>query len=215
MSTKLTIALPKGRIFDAMLPILGRAGLVSRANAARGLGRRIKFASLDPEVEFILVRAADVLVYVSYGAAQLGVIGRDMLLEHAPADIVHGETLGIARCKLVVGALKKMDYARAVRSGRQLTVATKYPNLAGSYMAAQGVQAEIVKLYGSMELAPAVDLSDVIVDLVDTGETMRANGLRAVATIMPIATQLIYNQPATWRRGGKLKRLTQRLLQAL
>lgn len=215
MSSKLTIALPKGRILDAILPVLVRARLVARASAAKAFGRRIKVTSLDPQVEFVLVRAADVLVYVSYGAAQLGVLGRDMLLEHAPQDIVHGEALGIARCKLVVGALRSLDYAAALASGRQLTVATKYPNLASAYMASQGAQAEIVKLHGSMELAPAVNLSDVIVDLVDTGETLRANGLREVATIMPITTQLIYNQPATWRRGKQLDRLSERLLGAL
>ena len=198
-----------------MLPVLVRAGLVRSKGKSNGFGRRIKADSLDRNIEFVLVRAADVLVYVSYGAAQLGVVGRDMLLENEATDIFHGEVLGIAKCKLIVGALEGMDYAKAVKNGKQLTVATKYPRLARAYMAQQGVQAEIVKLYGSMELAPAVNLSDVIVDLVDTGETMRANGLREVATIMPISTQLIYNQAASWRRGKDITQLTKRLLKAL
>jgi len=144
-------------------------------------------------VRFILVRAADVATYVQHGAADLGVAGRDLLLEHGGQGLYQPLDLGIARCRMAVAAPEGFDYENAVRQGARLRVATKYIAAAREHFAAKGVHVDLIRLYGSMELAPLVGLADVIVDLVDTGNTLKANRLRVVEELMPISSRLIVN----------------------
>jgi ATP phosphoribosyltransferase len=153
------------------------------------------------DLRLILVRAADVPTYVQYGAADLGVAGRDLLAEHGGQGLYQPLDLGIARCRMMVAVPESFDYAAAVRQGARLRVATKYIRTAREHFAAKGVHVDLIRLYGSMELAPLVGLADAIVDLVDTGNTLRANGLRAVEEILPVSSRLIVN-PASM----KLKR---------
>ncbi|HET6264203.1 MAG TPA: ATP phosphoribosyltransferase [Usitatibacter sp.] len=194
-----TIALAKGRIFEESLPLLARAGLepVDDPEASR----KLILATRRPGVRLILVRAADVPTYVQYGAADLGVAGRDLLAEHGGQGLYQLLDLGIARCRMAVAVPEGFDYAGAVRQGARLRVATKYIQTAREHFAAKGVHVDLIRLYGSMELAPLVGLADAIVDLVDTGNTLRANKLRVVEELMPISSHLIVN-PASL----KLKR---------
>ena len=197
----ITLALAKGRIFEETLPLLTAAGIepVEDAEASR----KLILATRRPDLRLILVRAADVPTYVQYGAADLGVAGRDILAEHAGQGLYQPLDLGIAKCKMVVAAPEGFDYAAAVRQGARLRVATKYILTAREHFAAKGVQVDLIRLYGSMELAPLVGLADAIVDLVDTGNTLKANRLRVVEEIMPVSSRLIVN-PASL----KLKRET-------
>jgi ATP phosphoribosyltransferase len=197
----ITLALAKGRIFEETLPLLTRAGIdpVEDAEASR----KLILATRRPDLRLILVRAADVPTYVQYGAADLGVAGRDILAEHAGQGLYQPLDLGIAKCKMVVAAPEGFDYAAAVRQGARLRVATKYILTAREHFAAKGVQVDLIRLYGSMELAPLVGLADAIVDLVDTGNTLKANRLRVVEEILPVSSRLIVN-PASL----KLKRET-------
>jgi ATP phosphoribosyltransferase len=197
----ITLALAKGRIFEETLPLLTAAGIepVEDAEASR----KLILATRRPDLRLILVRAADVPTYVQYGAADLGVAGRDILAEHAGQGLYQPLDLGIAKCKMVVAAPEGFDYAAAVRKGARLRVATKYILTAREHFAAKGVQVDLIRLYGSMELAPLVGLADAIVDLVDTGNTLKANRLRVVEEIMPVSSRLIVN-PASL----KLKRET-------
>jgi len=194
-----TIALAKGRIFEESLPLLARAGLepVDDPEASR----KLILATRRAGVRLILVRAADVPTYVQYGAADLGVAGRDLLAEHGGQGLYQPLDLGIARCRMAVAVPEGFDYAGAVRQGARLRVATKYIQTAREHFAAKGVHVDLIRLYGSMELAPLVGLADAIVDLVDTGNTLRANKLRVVEELMPISSHLIVN-PASL----KLKR---------
>ena len=205
----LTLALPKGRIFDAAEPLLAKAGIVPVIK--KGQQRSIGFDSTDPHIRIIKVRAADVLTYVSYGTAQVGLAGRDVLLENQTNGVVHGVNLGIGKCRLVVACPKDFDYKKYIEQGKRITVATKYPRLTQNYFAKLGVKTEIVRLYGSMELAPSAGLSDVVVDLVATGKTLRANNLVEVDSIMNISTSLIFNQATYWRRQQVLFDLAKRL----
>jgi ATP phosphoribosyltransferase len=197
----ITLALAKGRIFEETLPLLTAAGIepVEDAEASR----KLILATRRPDLRLILVRAADVPTYVQYGAADLGVAGRDILAEHAGQGLYQPLDLGIAKCKMVVAAPEGFDYAAAVRKGARLRVATKYILTAREHFAAKGVQVDLIRLYGSMELAPLVGLADAIVDLVDTGNTLKANRLRVVEEILPVSSRLIVN-PASL----KLKRET-------
>src|SRR6202008_1939712 len=158
-------------------------------------------ATQHPDLRLILVRAADVPTYVQYGAADLGVAGRDILAEHGGQALYQPLDLGIAKCRMVVAVPEGFDYESAVRQGARLRVATKYIGTAREHFAAKGVHVDLIKLYGSMELAPLVGLADAIVDLVDTGNTLKANKLRVVEEIMPVSSRLIVN-PASM----KLKR---------
>jgi ATP phosphoribosyltransferase len=187
----ITIALSKGRIFDETLPLLAAAGIVPEAGT--DADRRLIIPTNQDGLRVILVRAADVPTYVQYGAADLGVAGRDLLVEHGGRGLYQPLDLGIARCRLVVAAPESFDYAAAVRQGARLRVATKYTQTAREHFAAKGVHVDLIKLYGSMELAPLVGLSDAIVDLVDTGNTLRANRLQVVEEILPISSRLIVN----------------------
>jgi len=194
-----TLALAKGRIFEESLPLLARAGLEPVDDPESS--RKLILATRRPGVRLILVRAADVPTYVQYGAADLGVAGRDLLAEHGGQGLYQPLDLGIARCRMAVAVPEGFDYAGAVRQGARLRVATKYIQTAREHFAAKGVHVDLIRLYGSMELAPLVGLADAIVDLVDTGNTLRANKLRVVEELMPISSHLIVN-PASL----KLKR---------
>jgi ATP phosphoribosyltransferase len=195
----ITLALAKGRIFEETAPLLAAAGV--RAAEDPESSRKLILATQSPGLRLILVRAADVPTYVQYGAADLGVAGRDILAEHGGQGLYQPLDLGIARCRMVVAVPEGFDYAAAVRQGARLRVATKYIGTAREHFAAKGVHVDLIKLYGSMELAPLVGLADAIVDLVDTGNTLKANRLRVVEEIMPVSSRLIVN-PASM----KLKR---------
>jgi len=195
----ITLALSKGRIFDETLPLLARAGI--RALDDPEGSRRLVLRTSRRDLRLLIVRASDVPTYVQYGAAELGVAGKDVLLEHSGDGLYQPLDLGIAVCRMVVAVPEGFDYAEAVRSGARLRVATKYMQTAREHFSAKGVHVDLIKLYGSMELAPLLGLADAIVDLVATGNTLRANRLRAVEEIRPISARLIVNQAAL-----KLKR---------
>jgi ATP phosphoribosyltransferase len=195
----ITLALAKGRIYEDTVPLLEAAGIRPLEDAETS--RKLILATNRPDLRLILVRAADVPTYVEYGAADLGVAGADLLAEHGGDNLYQPLDLGIARCRLCVAAPEGFDYANAVRQGARLRVATKYIGTARGHFAAKGVHVDLIKLYGSMELAPLVGLADAIVDLVDTGNTLRANHLKVVEEIAPISSRLIVN-PASM----KLKR---------
>jgi ATP phosphoribosyltransferase len=195
----ITLALSKGRIFDETLPLLAAAGI--RALDEPEGSRKLVLRTSRRDLRLLIVRAADVPTYVQYGAAELGVAGKDVLLEHGGEGLYQPLDLGIAACRMVVAVPEGFDYAGAVRQGARLRVATKYMHTAREHFAAKGVHVDLIKLYGSMELAPLLGLADAIVDLVATGNTLRANRLHAVEEIRPISARLIVNQAAL-----KLKR---------
>ena len=195
----ITLALAKGRIFEETAPLLAVAGI--RASEDPETSRKLILATQRADLRLVLVRAADVPTYVQYGAADLGVAGRDILAEHGGQGLYQPLDLGIAKCTMVVAVPEGFDYAAAVKQGARLRVATKYIRTAREHFAAKGVHVDLIKLYGSMELAPLVGLADAIVDLVDTGNTLRANKLRVVEEIMAVSSRLIVN-PASM----KLKR---------
>ncbi len=188
----ITLALSKGRIFDETLPLLAAAGI--SVDAIEADSRKLIVPTGDPEVRLIIVRASDVPTYVRYGAADLGVAGRDVLLESGTEGLYQPIDLGIARCRLCVAARDGFDYEQAVRRGARMRVATKYVDCARQHFAEKGVHVDLIKLYGSMELAPLVGLADVIVDVVSSGGTLRANRLVEVEEIMSISARLIVNQ---------------------
>ena len=195
----ITLALAKGRIFEESLPLLEKAGV--RPAEDPQSSRKLILATQRPDIRLVLVRAADVPTYVQYGAADLGVAGHDLLAEHGGQGLYQPLDLGIAKCRMCVAVPEGFDYAAAVRQGARIRVATKYIGAAREHFAAKGVHVDLIKLYGSMELAPLVGLADAIVDLVDTGNTLKANRLRVVEEIMPVSSRLIVN-PASL----KLKR---------
>jgi ATP phosphoribosyltransferase len=195
----ITIALSKGRIFDETLPLLAAAGVVPAEDPAGS--RRLIIATNVPHVRLVIVRASDVPTYVQHGAADLGVAGKDVLLEHGGAGLYQPLDLRIARCRMMVAVPEGFDYARAVHQGARLRIATKYIRIAREHFAAKGVHVDLIKLYGSMELAPLVGLSEAIVDLVSSGDTLKANRLAAVEHVMDISSRLVVNQAAL-----KLKR---------
>jgi ATP phosphoribosyltransferase len=195
----ITLALSKGRIFDETLPLLAAAGIRALDDAESS--RKLVLRTSRRDLRLLIVRASDVPTYVEYGAAELGVAGKDVLLEHGGEGLYQPLDLGIAACRMVVAVPEGFDYAGAVRRGARLRVATKYMQTAREHFAAKGVHVDLIKLYGSMELAPLLGLADAIVDLVATGNTLRANRLRAVEEIRAISARLIVNQAAL-----KLKR---------
>jgi ATP phosphoribosyltransferase len=195
----ITIALSKGRIFQETLPLLAAAGIEPREDPEKS--RKLIIGTNLPDVRLIIIRATDVPTYVQHGAADMGVAGKDVLIEHGGEGLYQPLDLNIARCKMMVAAHPAFDYERAVHQGARLRVATKYLKTAREYFAAKGVHVDLIKLYGSMELAPLVKLADVIVDLVSSGSTLKANGLVAVADIMDISSRLVVNQASL-----KLKR---------
>ena len=204
----LTLALSKGRIFEETLPLLEAAGIRVSENPEQS--RKLIIATSDPNLRLIIVRASDVPTYVEYGAADLGIAGKDVLIEHAaqhPGGLYQPIDLNIAKCRLAVAVRNGFDYGAAVRQGARLRVATKYTQAAREHFAAKGVYVDLIKLYGSMELAPLVGLADAIVDLVSTGNTLKANDLVAVEDIMPISSRLVVNRAALKTRHAQLQPL--------
>ena len=201
MTQSLTIALSKGRIFDETLPLLVAAGITPSDDPETS--RKLIIATNRADVRLVIVRASDVPTYVQYGAADLGVAGKDVLLEHTGGGLYQPLDLQIGKCRMMVAVREGFDYAAAVKRGARLNVATKFVETAREHFANKGMHVNLIKLYGSMELAPLTGLADAIVDLVSTGNTLRANHLVAVEDILPISSRLIINRAAL-----KLKRAT-------
>jgi ATP phosphoribosyltransferase len=201
----ITIALSKGRIFEETTPLLAAAGIHPSEDPETS--RKLVIETNRPDVRIIIVRASDVPTYVDHGAADLGIAGKDQLMEHNGDGLYAPIDLNIARCRMMVAVPEDFDYESAVRQGARLRVATKYLKSARAHFASKGVHVDLIKLYGSMELAPIVGLSDVIVDLVSSGGTLRANHLRAVEEIAPISARLIVNQAALKLRRRQLQPL--------
>ena len=195
----ITIALSKGRIYDETVPLLAAAGISVSEDIEKS--RKLIFETNKSDVRVVLVRASDVPVYVQYGGADLGVAGLDSLIEHGAQGLYQPLDLKIARCRVSVAVRNGFDYALAVKQGARLRIATKYPEIARNFFATKGVHVDMVKLYGSMELAPLSGMADAIVDLVSTGNTLKANDLVEVEPIMEISSRLVVNQAAL-----KLKR---------
>lgn len=188
----ITIALSKGRIFDETLPLLAAAGIVPTENPETS--RKLIIDTNRPEVRVVIVRATDVPTYVQYGAADLGVAGKDVMIEHGGEGLYSPLDLKIAKCRMMVAVQEGFDYETAVRQGARLKIASKYTKMAREHFASKGVHIDLIKLYGSMELAPLAGLADAIVDLVSTGGTLKANKLVACEHIMDISSRLVVNQ---------------------
>jgi ATP phosphoribosyltransferase len=190
----ITLALSKGRIFDETLPLLKAAGIEVLEDPETS--RKLILTTNQAHVRVVLVRATDVPTYVEYGGADIGVTGKDTLIEHGGMGLYQPLDLNIAKCRMSVAVRADFDYASAVRSGSRLKVATKYTAIARDFFAQKGVHVDLIKLYGSMELAPLTGLADAIVDLVSTGSTLKANHLIEVERIMHISSRLVVNQAA-------------------
>lgn len=203
MSETISIALSKGRIFDETAPLLARAGLRPLEDPEGS--RKLVIGTNRKDVRLIIVRASDTPTYVQYGAADLGIAGQDVLHEHGGSGIYQPLDLGIAKCRMIVAVRKGFDYADAVRRGARLKVATKYVRTAREHFAKKGVHVDLIGLYGSMELAPITGLADAIVDLVSSGNTLRANDLIAVEDVLPVSARLIVNQAALKMRRALLQ----------
>ncbi|MBB1600603.1 MULTISPECIES: ATP phosphoribosyltransferase [unclassified Variovorax] len=201
----ITLALSKGRIFDETLPLLAAAGIEVTEDPDKS--RKLILATTRPDVRVVLVRASDVPTYVQYGGADLGVTGLDVLLEGGNQGLYQPLDLRIAACRLSVAVRADYDYASAVKQGSRLTVATKYVNLSRNFFASKGVHVDLIKLYGSMELAPLTGLADAIVDLVSTGNTLKANHLVEVERIMDISARLVVNQAALKLKQAPIRRI--------
>ena len=199
------IALSKGRILEEAAPLLARAGVRPKEDPERS--RKLVIATERRDVRVIVVRASDAPTYVQYGAADLGIAGQDVLAEHGGAGLYQPLDLGIAACRMVVAVRKGFDYEAAVRQGGRLRIATKYVQSTRAHFAAKGVHVDLIRLYGSMELAPLTGLADAIVDLVATGRTLKANHLVAVEEIMPVSARLIVNQAALKTKRTQLQEL--------
>ncbi|KQU68388.1 MULTISPECIES: ATP phosphoribosyltransferase [unclassified Rhizobacter] len=201
----LTLALSKGRIFDETLPLLKAAGIEVTEDPEKS--RKLILGTNQPEVRVVLVRATDVPTYVQYGGADLGVAGKDILLEHGGQGLYQPLDLRIAKCRMSVAVRADFDYAAAVKQGSRIRVATKYVGVARDHFAVKGVHVDLIKLYGSMELAPLTGLADAIVDLVSTGSTLKANHLVEVEEIMQISSRLVVNQAALKLKREPLRRI--------
>lgn len=208
----ITLALSKGRIFEETVPLLAAAGIEVLEDPEKS--RKLILPTNHEDVRVVLVRASDVPTYVQYGGADMGVCGKDTLLEHraewggaARSGLFQPLDLRIARCRVSVAVRADFDYQQAVRQGSRLKVATKYPGIAREFFAAKGVHVDLIKLYGSMELAPLTGLADAIVDLVSTGNTLKANHLVEVEQIMDISSHLVVNQAALKLKQARLRRI--------
>lgn len=195
----ITLALSKGRIFTETMPFLAAAGIFPLEDPEKS--RKLMIATSNPDLRIVVLRASDVPTYVQYGAADMGVAGKDVLYEHGGAGLYTPLDLNIAKCRMCVACPEGFDYHARVRRGARLRIATKYMKYSRDYYARIGVHVDLIKLYGSMELAPIAGLSDAIVDLVSTGATLRANNLKEVETIDHVSSRLIVGQTAL-----KLKR---------
>lgn len=201
----ITIALSKGRIFEETIPLLKAAGIEVLEDPEKS--RKLILTTNQPNVRVLVVRASDVPTYVQYGGADLGITGKDTLLEHGSDGLYQPLDLQIAKCRISVAVRADFDYASAVKQGSRLRVATKYVAISREFFAAKGVHVDLIKLYGSMELAPLVGLSDAIVDLVSTGNTLKANHLVEVEHIMDISSRLVVNQAALKLKQAPIRRI--------
>ena len=204
-SNMITLALSKGRIFDETLPLLAAAGIEVLEDPEKS--RKLILPTNQPNVRVVLVRATDVPTYVEYGGADIGVTGKDTLIEHGGQGLYQPLDLQIAKCRVSVAVRNDFDYERAVKQGARLKDATKYTSIARDFFATKGVHVDMVKLYGSMELAPLTGLADAIVDLVSTGNTLKANHLVEVERIMDISSFLVVNQAALKLKREPLRRI--------
>ncbi len=203
--TMITLALSKGRIFDETLPLLAAAGIEVLEDPEKS--RKLILPTNQPNVRVVLVRATDVPTYVEYGGADIGVTGKDTLIEHGGQGLYQPLDLRIAKCRVSVAVRNDFDYAQAVKQGSRLKVATKYTGIARDFFASKGVHVDMIKLYGCMELAPLTGLADAIVDLVSTGNTLKANNLIEVERIMDISSYLVVNQAALKLKQAPLRRI--------
>ena len=201
----ITLALSKGRIFEETLPLLAAAGIEVLEDPEKS--RKLILPTNRPDVQVVLVRATDVPTYVQYGGADLGVAGKDILIEHGGQGLYQPLDLNIAKCRMSVAVREGFDYAAAVKQGSRIRVATKYTAIARQHFADKGVHVALIKLYGSMELAPLTGLADAIVDLVSTGKTLVANHLVEVEPFMQISSRLVVNQAALKLKRDQLRPL--------
>ena len=208
MSNTITIALSKGRIFKETLPLLEAAGITPKDDPEKS--RKLILDTNQDDVKLVIIRATDVPTYVQYGAADLGVAGKDVLMEHGGEGLYELVDLNIATCKLMTAGL--VDY---VPHDGRLRVATKFVNVARQFFAEQGKQVEVIKLYGSMELGPIVGLSDLIVDVVDTGNTLKANGLKPMDHIADISSRLIVNKASLKMKHDRIQQMVEQMRQAV
>lgn len=204
----LTIALTKGRILQETLPLLAKAGIEPLEDISQS--RKLVFATNQSDVRLMILRGSDVPTYVQFGTADVGISGKDVILEHGGEGFYEPLDLNIARCKLMTATLK----GAPAKSGR-VRVASKYTRLAKDYYASKGCQVEVIKLYGAMELAPVMGLADEIVDIVDTGNTLKANGLEACETIADISSRLIVNKAAMKLKHQQIQNLISALAESL
>ena len=204
MSDKITIAVSKGRIFDEAIPLLAKIDIIPKDDPKKS--RKLILETNQNNIQILVIRAADVPTYVERGAAELGIVGKDVLLEYQGEGFYEPLDLGIAKCRMMLAGLK--DLKRDITRPR---IATKYTNITKNYFASFGKQAEIIKLYGSMELAPVLGLADQIVDLVDTGETLKANGLVPYEHIIDISSRLIINKAAMKIKSNAIKLFLEKL----
>ena len=209
----ITLALSKGRIFEETMPLLRAAGIEVLEDPEKS--RKLILATNQSDVRVLVVRATDVPTYVQYGGADLGITGKDTLLEHGSDGLYQPLDLQIAKCRISVAVRADFDYASAVRQGSRLKVATKYVAIAREFFATKGVHVDLIKLYGSMELAPLVGLADAIVDLVSTGNTLKANHLIEVERIMDISSRLVVNQAALKLKQAPIRRIIDAFAAAL
>jgi len=209
----ITLALSKGRIFDETLPLLKAAGIEVLEDPEKS--RKLILATSNPQVRVVLVRASDVPTYVEHGGADLGVTGKDTLIEHGGQGLYQPLDLKISRCRVSVAVRADFDYASAVRQGSRLKVATKYTHIAREFFASKGVHVDLIKLYGSMELAPLTGLADAIVDLVSTGNTLKANHLVEVERIMDISARLVVNQASLKLKQAAIRPIIDAFAQAI
>lgn len=200
MSDNITIALTKGRILKETLPLLARAGIEPLEDISSS--RKLVFDTTAVGVRLVIIRGTDVPTYVRHGAADMGVVGKDILLEHGAEGLYEPLDLGIARCRLMTAGPVGWQ-----ASGARIRVATKFVNIAREYFARQGIHADVIKLYGAMELAPIMNLADLIVDIVDTGNTLRANGMEPLEEIASVSSRLIVNKAAMRSRYEGIERI--------
>ncbi len=209
----ITLALSKGRILEEALPLLNAAGIQVLDDPEKS--RKLILETNQPGLRVLVVRATDVPTYVQYGGADLGITGRDTLIEHGSEGLYQPLDLQIARCRISVAVRTDFDYARAVKQGSRLKVATKYLGISREFFAAKGVHVDLIKLYGSMELAPLTGLADAIVDLVSTGSTLRANHLVEVEHIMDVSARLVVNQAALKLKQAPIRNIIDSLRAAM
>ena len=213
VAAMITLALSKGRILEDALPLLNTAGIQVLDDPEKS--RKLILETNQPDLRVLVVRATDVPTYVQYGGADLGITGRDTLIEHGSEGLYQPLDLKIARCRISVAVRTDFDYIRAVKQGSRLKVATKYLAIAREFFAAKGVHVDLIKLYGSMELAPLTGLADAIVDLVSTGSTLRANYLVEVEHIMDVSARLVVNQAALKLKQAPIRNIIDALRAAV